>query len=277
MTITHHSVSAGGIDIHYVEAGSGPPLILLHGGMVSTNSIWDGAPFSYTHHVPALAERFRVIAPDTRGCGRTNHTGDSATFARLADDVLALAAALELDRPMLCGFSEGGLTALIAGIRAPGEVGAIVSDAGYDMLDPEAASWAMLRQMFGGSPDADRFDPEALVRAMSADPHMKAGFDKMVEDQNAGQGAGGWKRYASLAFDQRLRRPPGYGFDDLAAIESPALILVGDRDPFCTVEDAARSYRALIAGELAILANTGHAITPAKINATVEFLARHAG
>ena len=41
------SVNANGIDIHYVEAGEGEPLVLLHGGLVSTNPIWAGTPFSY--------------------------------------------------------------------------------------------------------------------------------------------------------------------------------------------------------------------------------------
>ena len=57
------SVPANGIEIHYVEAGQGEPLVLLHGGMVSTNPIWAPTPVSYSAHMEQLAERFRVIAP----------------------------------------------------------------------------------------------------------------------------------------------------------------------------------------------------------------------
>ena len=46
-----HYVHANGIDIRYLEAGAGTPLILLHGGLVSTNPIWNATPFSYGSHV----------------------------------------------------------------------------------------------------------------------------------------------------------------------------------------------------------------------------------
>src|SRR6202007_2835667 len=102
--------------------GHGEPLVLLHGGMVSTNPIWAPTPVSYSAHMEQLAERFRVIAPDTRGCGRTRHGGGTCTFARLVDDRLALIDALGLDRPLIAGFSEGAITATIVGIRRPDSV-----------------------------------------------------------------------------------------------------------------------------------------------------------
>jgi pimeloyl-ACP methyl ester carboxylesterase len=111
---------ANGINIHYVEEGQGVPLVLLHGGMVSTNPIWAPTPVSYAAHMQTLARRHRVIAPDTRGCGRTVHDGGTITFDQLADDVLALIEALDLDRPLIAGFSDGGITATVAGIRDPG-------------------------------------------------------------------------------------------------------------------------------------------------------------
>ena len=59
-------VHANGIDIHYVEIGRGQPLVLLHGGLVSTNPIWGDVPVSYNSQMGVLAEHFRIIAPDTR-------------------------------------------------------------------------------------------------------------------------------------------------------------------------------------------------------------------
>ena len=56
-------VHANGIDIHYVEAGEGEPLLLLDNAMVSTNPIWASVPFAYASVMAMLAERFRVIAP----------------------------------------------------------------------------------------------------------------------------------------------------------------------------------------------------------------------
>lgn len=269
------TVSANGIDIHYLEQGTGTPLLLLHGGLVTTNPIWAGAPVAYASHLETFAEHFRVIAPDTRGGGRTRHTGGSPTFDVLADDVLGLIDALRLERPLLCGFSEGGTTATLVGLRRPGVARAIVNDAGYDLFDPESPSLAMMRQMFGGRPDATEADPEAMQRAFAANEPMGAMFRLMQADQDGAQGPGHWKQYVRLAFD-RLTRPVGYRFGDLRAISVPTLMLAGDRDQFCTVEDGAKAFRALPRGELAILPNTGHIITNAKVRTSIEFLRRAA-
>src|SRR6188508_1286057 len=99
------TVHANGIDIAYVEAGDGPPLVLLHGALTSTGPRWAGSPVAYVAHIVTLAKHFRVIAPDTRGSGATVHENGSASFSVLADDVLALIDVLRLDRPLLAGFS----------------------------------------------------------------------------------------------------------------------------------------------------------------------------
>src|SRR5215471_8572852 len=161
------TVHANGINIHYLAAGEGEPLVLLHGGMVSTNPIWTGVPISYASHMPTLSDHFRVIAPDTRGAGRTVHSGGTVTFDLLTDDVAALIDALGLDRPLVAGFSEGGITATILGIRHPGSVRAIANHAGFDAFDPQAPFPAMMRQMLGGSPDATEADPDAAARFFS--------------------------------------------------------------------------------------------------------------
>src|SRR5438270_69445 len=148
------TAQANGIDIHYVEAGEGEPLILLDNGMVSTSPIWEGQPFAYASSIGSFAEHFRVIAPDTRGSGRTVHSGGPIPYTLLADDVAALIDALDLDRPLVCGFSDGGETATIVGIRHPESVRAIVNHGGYDLFnpDPHAPTIVMTRQMLGGGP-----------------------------------------------------------------------------------------------------------------------------
>ena len=54
----------------------------------------------------------------------------------------------------------------------------------------------------------------------------------------------------------------------------PTLILVGDRDPFCSIEEGASAYRALPDGELAVLPNTAVGISPAAVQATIQFFQR---
>jgi pimeloyl-ACP methyl ester carboxylesterase len=269
-------VHANGIDIYYREQGEGPPLLLLHGGLVSSSPRWAGVPVSYASYLDALAARFRVITPDTRGCARTAHTGSgSVSFALLADDAAALIEALELERPLIAGFSEGAITATILAIRAPHSVSAIVNHAGHDFFNPQAPSYQIMRQLFGGSADATRTDPESVERFFSQSEQMRGMFGLMKQDQDEAQGTGYWRTYLELVFD-RTTRWPGYAFADLGKIEAPTLILCGDRDDFCSVEDAVSAYRALRSGELAVLPDTGHVITAAAVEAMAEFLELHA-
>ena len=267
------SVHANGIDIHYLDHGQGEPLVLLHGGVVSTNPIWTGVPVAYAGHMDMLAEHFRVIAPDTRGGGKTVHSGGTISFDLLADDVAALIEALDLERPLIAGFSDGGITATVLGIRHPDAVRAIVNHAGFDAFDPDGPTIPMMRQILGGSPDATAPDPDAAARGFEASEQMRAMFELMKRDQDDGQGEGHWREYLRLAWD-RCTQPPGYTYADLPRITVPTLILTGDRDDFCTVEQAVTAYRQLPDGELAILPGHGHYIPPSAIQATVEFLTR---
>ena len=267
-------VRANDLDIHYVEAGSGEPLVLLHGGFASTGPVWSGHPAGYVGHMQALAEHFRVIALDTRGAGATVAGDGTASFAVLADDVRAVIEALDLDQPLLCGFSEGATTATVLSIRFPDAVRAVVNHAGYDMLNPHAASYAMGRVMFGGSPDATVADPDVAERSFRSNDDMRLLFERFVADHDDAQGAGHWRTYIEQVFP-RFTQSPGYTFDDLGAVTAPTLVLTGDRDHFCSVEEAVTTYRSLPDAELAILPNHGHLITPSAVAASIEFLERH--
>lgn len=267
--IATHYVSANGIDIHYVEAGAGEPLLLLHQGMVSTNPLWADSPVAYVGHLDAFAERFRVIAPDLRGCGRTvNPGGGSVSYAQLADDAAALIDALGLDQPLVCGFSDGATLATILALRSPGSVRASVNHAGYDLFNPQAPSFAMTRHVLGGSPDATEADTAVAERFLDA--QMRPMLDGMRAEHGDD-----WKRILTQTYG-RITTSPGYDFDDLSSIAAPTLILAGDRDDFCSVEEGAVAYRRLAQGELAILPGCGHAITPSAVALSIDFLRRHA-
>jgi pimeloyl-ACP methyl ester carboxylesterase len=72
-----------------------------------------------------------------------------------------------------------------------------------------------------------------------------------------------------------LTRSPGYTFEDFRKISSPTLILTGDRDVVCSVEEGITAYRMLQQGELAVLPNHGHFISPSAVQVSIEFLERH--
>jgi pimeloyl-ACP methyl ester carboxylesterase len=67
---------------------------------------------------------------------------------------------------------------------------------------------------------------------------------------------------------------PRYIYADFAKITAPTLILSGDRDEFCTVEQALAAFRQLPHGELAVLPGHGHYIPPAAITTAIEYFER---
>jgi pimeloyl-ACP methyl ester carboxylesterase len=266
-------IRANGIDIAYTDVGDGPPLLLLHGALASTGPAWAGSPVAHVDHMTTLGKHFRVIAPDTRGSGATVHTGGPASFDLLADDVFALIDALDLHRPLIAGFSEGGATATVVALRRPDLVTALVNHAGFDYFDPEAHVPQGVRQVFGGSRDATEADPDAAERFFQSVPPMASTFATMKADYDHAQGDGHWRKYLGQFFDRSVA-PLGYTVDDLARITTPTLIVTGDRDMFCSVEAACVAYRTVAAGELAIVPNTGHEITSAIVATMIDFLAR---
>jgi pimeloyl-ACP methyl ester carboxylesterase len=281
MTTTHiatrrgaKTIAANGIDIAYVEAGDGPPLVLLHGALASTGPAWAGSPAAHNDHLGALATYFRVIAPDTRGSGATIHPGGPATFEVLVEDVIALIEALGLGRVHLAGFSEGGVTATLTALRRPDLVLSLVNHAGFDVFDPNAMAHHSLRPIFGGSPDATKADPDAAQATFqSMGEPMATTFATMRADYDDAQGEGHWRTYLGQFFD-RAAAPLGYEMADLAQLAVPTLFLTGDRDMFCSIEAAAVAYRTVANAELSVAAGTGHEISAAVVTAMIDYLTR---
>ena len=267
-------VHANGIDIHYLDQGEGEPLVLLHGGVVSTNPIWAGVPVAYASHMDTLAEHFRVIAagharlrqdrahrrPDQlRPARRRRRRPDRRTRTRAAADRRLQRGRDHRHRPRNPPPRRNPSDRQRRRLRR-------VRSGGPGLI-------AMMRQILGGSPDATEPDPDAAARGFEASEQMRAMFELMKRDQDSGQGEGHWRTYLRLSWD-RCTQPPGYTYTDLAKITAPTLILAGDRDDFCTVEQAVTAYRQLPDGELAILPGHGHYIPPAAIQTTVEFFTR---
>jgi pimeloyl-ACP methyl ester carboxylesterase len=89
--------------------------VLVHGGL--------GSGVEWSPVILLLADQFRVITPDSRGHGRSTNPSGQLSFPTLADDLAALIAALELDRPVVAGWSDGGQVTLELAVRHPGAAG----------------------------------------------------------------------------------------------------------------------------------------------------------
>ncbi|MFE7332340.1 alpha/beta fold hydrolase [Streptomyces sp. NPDC057565] len=154
----------------YREAGSGPPLVFLHGGFLD-HRMWE-------EQILVFAARHRVIAFDARGHGGS----DNATGPfRPADDVAALLRGLEADPAVLVGVSMGGATAVDCALEHPDLVRAVVvsgvgtsepvfedpwaldvlSAEGRALAAGDAAGWVEAFQRFVAGPHRDPADVDA--------------------------------------------------------------------------------------------------------------------
>jgi pimeloyl-ACP methyl ester carboxylesterase len=118
LKLEHHYAKVGGARLHYVAAGSGPPVVLLH-GFPETHRSW-GA------QLPALAAKYRVVAPDLRGYGASDRPRSGYDVDTLADDVAALIRHLDAGPVSLVGHDWGGTLAWHATARHPGLVSRLV-------------------------------------------------------------------------------------------------------------------------------------------------------
>lgn len=107
-------IISNGLKISYLIGGSGPPLILFHGG-------WMTGKMNWSEHFDALGKHFTVISPDHRGHGRThNPEAKFNSYRRLAWDMIGFIEALNLDRkPVVMGHSSGALISLHISAFAP--------------------------------------------------------------------------------------------------------------------------------------------------------------
>jgi pimeloyl-ACP methyl ester carboxylesterase len=113
-------VEANGIRLRYLDwPGGAPPLVLLHGLSANANSFVGLA-------AAGLAPRFRVVAPDLRGRGRSDAPPHGYRMADHAADVIGLLDALGLDRVTLGGHSFGAYLALYIAAQFPGRVDRLV-------------------------------------------------------------------------------------------------------------------------------------------------------
>jgi pimeloyl-ACP methyl ester carboxylesterase len=117
--VTHREVSVRGVRLHVAQAGSGPPLLLLHG--------WPQHWWSWRHLIGPLAEHYTVIAPDLRGWGWSDAPPGDYAKATFADDILALLDHEGLERVRILAHDWGGYAAFLLALGHPERVARLVA------------------------------------------------------------------------------------------------------------------------------------------------------
>jgi pimeloyl-ACP methyl ester carboxylesterase len=98
--LEHHAAKVNNVVLHYVIAGQGDPVVLLHG--------WPQTWYEWRKIIPALAERYTVIAPDLRGLGDSSKPATGYDKRTVADDIYQLVRQLGFERVLLVGHDWGG-------------------------------------------------------------------------------------------------------------------------------------------------------------------------
>ena len=116
--LPQRDIEISGSKVHLVESGAGFPVVLVHGSPTSS--------FLFRHQIAALSERFRVIAPDLAGFGRSPVAARGPIFRAQADMLRGLLDHLGLDRYALLGHDWGGPISMACAVRRPEQVSRLV-------------------------------------------------------------------------------------------------------------------------------------------------------
>lgn len=254
------TVEVDGMTVHFLERGEGVPVVLLHGGLATAAMSWIDA-------MPVLAGRYRVVAPDSRGHGGTDNPADHLGYDQMADDVARLIDVLELDRPVVLGYSDGAQIALELGMRHPGRARALIL--GGAVSEPHDTYLEGLHSW--GFPSPGEVDLDLVAEEFGEEFYRqtRAAHATIRDEQE-------W-----LGFLRQISRlwltVPRYGESQLASITEPTLVITGDRDEMAGLDQALRLYRHIPRAELAVIPAADHAAAaqPLFWDATRTFIERH--
>jgi pimeloyl-ACP methyl ester carboxylesterase len=208
-----------GVKFYYEIYGSGEPLLLIHGNGASIGSF--GAQIDY------FRRHYRVIAMDSRDQGKSADSTGKLTYEKMADDQAALLDYLKSPPAYVLGWSDGGIEALLLGIRHPASVKKIASMAAN--LDPKGAY------------------PEVIAMAKAQMDSIPANVRQTAEGKRQ-------LRVGQLVLDE-----PHIDAVSLEKIKAPTLILASDHD-LIVDEHTLQIYHHIPNSQLCIFPNATHMV-----------------
>jgi len=250
-------IDVNGLTIHVLQDGppGAAPLVLLH-SLGTNGHVWDD-------QVAQLARSFRVIRPDLRGHGLTGCTPGPYSMALFAADLAGLLDALGVGQAHIGGISIGGLIAQAFAAAHPGRAASLIL-ADTALMIPPAQSWidrAAIVRAEGIGAIADAVIARWVTPAF-VDAPATAGLRAMLLRTPAEGYAAAAEAIAAADFTAST-----------AALNIPALVIVGDQDQATPVASAEALHRALAGSALVVVKAAAHIPTverPAEITAAIS-------
>ncbi len=262
-------IEVNGTRIFYTDTGSGDETIVFAHGLLFSTEMWEA-------QIAHFAPRYRCIAYDHRGQGKSAAPAGGYDMDTLAEDAAALIRALDVAPVHFAGLSMGGFVAQRLAVNHPDLLkSAIILDSSAE-AEPEEnlpgyRKLNFIMRWFGGRPVAGKLMPIMFGQTFLNDP---ARADERRR----------WQQFLSRIPDRKgmsravsgvLERPDFTA--ELARIDLPVLIAVGEEDVATVPEKSERMHRAIAGSKLVRMAGAGHVSTidaPAAVNAAIdEFLA----
>ena len=224
-------VEVSGTHIYYEEYGVGVPLLLLHGGLI-------GSIAHYEQVIPEFARKFRVIAIDSPGHGRSEHP-DTLSYQLLADYFSQFIDALELDSVYIIGWSDGGIAALLLAADRPEKVKRILT----------------VGAQFGQS----GYTPEGLGFTTATYEEIEKWTDFVNDYQSKGYKDNDFKEFVEDCI-QMWGKDPYVPDNKVGKIKCRTMIVMGDRDGFISLEHALEMYREINGSAFFVVPDAGHMV-----------------
>jgi 3-oxoadipate enol-lactonase len=216
-------VPIGRYQLNCLDVGQGTPVVLIH-GLAGDYKAW-------LPQIVALKDRFRIVAFDNRGAGKSTQVDEPVTTADLATDTLRLMDYLKIDRAHVVGRSMGGAIAQHMALRAPERIISLTLCASFAQLDAlgrrvltnmrEALEWRM------NWADHARHSVQNFVSAdfFNRYPERVAAIENLI---------GGETRLPACYIRQNEACQSHNTVGDLHRIKQPTLIMAGGCDPICS-------------------------------------------
>jgi pimeloyl-ACP methyl ester carboxylesterase len=240
-------ITVNGSKLYYVDLGSPsrPTIVLIHGFPLSSE-MWGS-------QVQALKSRYRVIAFDLRGQGRSSAGDGQFTLEFLVDDLVAILDKLRVESAILCGLSMGGYVSLRAIERNTDRVSGLIlcdtrseADTNEGKLTRAATIRAINKD--GVNAFARRFLKDAFSPRSLSDTRLVNTATKIIS-KNKPLGLRGTLLALAARTDTTSFLPK---------IKVPTLILVGEADKITPPDFSQRMHSSIQNSELHLVANAGH-------------------